>query len=144
MLTIKDKFINKSKLYRNKIIEYIKFNIVGTANFIISQTIYLTLYIIFNINYIIAYTITSIISVSASYYLNSKFTFKEKKYTLKKYMLSFLVYLIEYILNICIILLCVNVVKINKAIAPMITPIFSTIPIFFLMKLVIKPIKSKE
>lgn len=144
MLTIKDKFINKSKLHRNKIIEYLKFNIVGTANFIISQIIYLTLYFIFNINYIIAYTITSIISVSASYYLNSRFTFKEKKYTFKKYMLSFLVYLIEYFLNLFIILLCVNVFKLNKAIAPMITPIFSTIPIFFLMKLVIKPISSRE
>lgn len=124
--------------------EYIKFNIVGTANFIVSQIFYLTLYMIFKVNYIIAYTITSIISISASYYLNSKFTFKEEKYSLKKYVLSFLVYLLEYALNLGIILVLVNMFKFSKAIAPIIAPIFSTIPVFFLMKLVIKPSQSKE
>lgn len=124
--------------------EYIKFNIVGTANFIVSQIFYLTLYMIFKVNYIIAYTITSIISISASYYLNSKFTFKEEKYSLKKYVLSFLVYLLEYALNLGIILVLVNMFKFSKAIAPIVAPIFSTIPVFFLMKLVIKPSQSKE
>lgn len=124
--------------------EYIKFNIVGTANFIVSQIFYLTLYMIFKVNYIIAYTITSIISISASYYLNSKFTFKEEKYSLKKYILSFLVYLFEYALNLGIILVLVNMFKFSKAIAPIVAPIFSTIPVFFLMKLVIKPSQSKE
>ena len=124
--------------------EYIKFNIVVTANFIVSQIFYLTLYMIFKVNYIIAYTITSIISISASYYLNSKFTFKEEKYSLKKYVLSFLVYLLEYALNLGIILVLVNMFKFSKAIAPIIAPIFSTIPVFFLMKLVIKPSQSKE
>ena len=144
MFVIKNKFINKVKLYKNKIMEYIKFNIVGTANFIVSQIFYLTLYMIFKVNYIIAYTITSIISISASYYLNSKFTFKEEKYSLKKYVLSFLVYLLEYALNLGIILVLVNMFKFSKAIAPIIAPIFSTIPVFFLMKLVIKPSQSKE
>lgn len=144
MFVIKNKFINKLKLYKNKIIEYIKFNIVGSINFVVSQIFYLTLYMIFKVNYIIAYTITSIISISASYYLNSKFTFKEEKYSLKKYILSFLVYLFEYALNLGIILVLVNMFKFSKAIAPIIAPIFSTIPVFFLMKLVIKSTKSKE
>lgn len=144
MFIIKDKFINKLKLYKSKIIEYIKFNIVGSINFIVSQIFYLTLYMIFKVNYIIAYTITSIISISASYYLNSKFTFKEEKYSLKKYILSFLVYLFEYALNLGIILVLVNMFKFSKAIAPIVAPIFSTIPVFFLMKLVIKPSQSKE
>lgn len=144
MFIIKNKFINKLKLYKSKIIEYIKFNIVGSINFIVSQIFYLTLYMVFKVNYIIAYTITSIISISASYYLNSKFTFKEEKYSLKKYVLSFLVYLLEYALNLGIILVLVNMFKFSKAIAPIIAPIFSTIPVFFLMKLVIKSSQSKE
>ena len=85
MLLIKNTIINKFKLYKNKIIEYIKFNIIGCANFLVAQCFYLTLYLVFKINYIIAYTITSAISISASYYFNSKYTFKENHYTLKKY-----------------------------------------------------------
>ena len=144
MLTIKDKIVKKFKLYKSKIIEYIKFNIIGTANFVVSQLFYLTLYMIFKMNYIIAYTITSIISISASYYFNSKFTFKDEKYTLKKYLLSFLIYLFEYALNLGIILVLVNIFKFSKAIAPLIVPIFSTIPVFFLMKLVIKHTQTKK
>ncbi|MPN04941.1 hypothetical protein SDC9_152190 [bioreactor metagenome] len=89
MFIIKNTIVEKFKLYKDKIIEYIKFNIIGTANFIVAQIFYLTLYLVFKIDYLIAYTITSIISISASYYLNSKFTFKEQKFSLKKYLLSF-------------------------------------------------------
>lgn len=138
MFIIKDKLIKNFKLYKGKLIEYLKFNLIGTLNFIISQIFYLTLYMFFKINYIIAYTFTSLISISASYYFNSKYTFKEKKYSLKKYFFSFLVYLFEYALNLCIILILVNIFNFSKAIAPLISPIFSTIPVFFLMKLVIK------
>lgn len=138
VLTIKNKILLKLKLYKGKILEYVKFNIIGAANFVLSQIIYLTLYLVFKINYLVAYTATSILSISASYYLNSKFTFRERKYSLKKYLLSFLVYLLEYALNLGIILILVNTFGLSKTIAPIITPIFSTIPVFFLMKLVIK------
>lgn len=136
--------MEKLKLYKDKIIEYIKFNIIGTANFVVAQLFYLTLYLFFKINYLVAYTITSIISITASYYLNSKFTFKEQAYSLKKYLLSFLVYIFEYALNLCIILLLVNMFGLSKAIAPIIAPVFSTIPIFFLMRLVIKHTEEKK
>ncbi len=138
MLIIKNSIINKLKLYKSKIIEYVKFNLIGTANFAVAQIFYLTLYFIFKINYIVAYTITSILSITASYYLNSKFTFKEQKYSLKKYLLSFLVYVFEYTINLGIILAFVNMFGLSKAIAPIIAPVFSTIPVFFLMRLVIK------
>lgn len=92
----------------------------------------------FKVDYLVSYTITSIISITASYYLNSKFTFKDKGYSLKKYLLSFSVYIFEYVLNLVIILILVNILNLNKAIAPIIAPVFSTIPVFFLMRLVIK------
>lgn len=128
----------KFKNLKSKIIEYFKFNLVGIINFAISQIIYLSLYLVFHINYIISYTIVSIISITASYYFNSKYTFKNNHYSLKKYIFSILVYIFEYILNICIILFLVNSFNINKAIAPIITPVFSTIPVFFLMRFIIK------
>ena len=129
---------------KEKIKEYIKFNIIGTINFVVSQGLYLILYLYFHINYIVAYTITSVISITASYFFNSKYTFKENQYTLKKYILSILVYLFEYALNLGFILLLVNKFSINKAIAPIIAPIFSTIPVFFLMRLVIKNKHKKD
>lgn len=143
-MTIKNTIIDKLKFYKDKIIEYIKFNLIGTANFVVAQIFYLTLYLVFKINYLVAYTTTSIISITASYYLNSKFTFKDQKYSLKKYLLSFLVYVFEYALNLGIILALVNLLDLDEAIAPIIAPIFSTIPVFFLMRLVIKHSEEKK
>lgn len=144
MFIIKSEISAKLRCLKGKITEYIKFNIVGTINFIIAQAFYLTLYAKFKVNYIVAYTITSIISVTASYYFNSKYTFKNKNYSFKKYLLSILVYILEYILNLGIILSLVNIFNINRAIAPMIAPIFSTIPVFFLMRLVINKTDNKK
>lgn len=144
MFAIKNTIAEKFKLYKDKIIEYIKFNIIGTANFAVAQLFYLTLYLVFKIDYLIAYTITSVISITASYYLNSRYTFREKKYSLKKYLLSFLVYILEYALNLGVILSLVNIFDLSKAIAPIIAPIFSTIPVFFLMRLVIKHTDEKK
>lgn len=144
MFAIKNTIAEKFKLYKDKIIEYIKFNIIGTANFAVAQLFYLTLYLVFKIDYLIAYTITSVISITASYYLNSRYTFREKKYSLKKYLLSFLVYILEYALNLGVILSLVNIFDLSKAIAPIIAPIFSTIPVFFLMRLVIKNTDEKK
>ncbi len=144
MFTIKNKILDKLRLYKDKIIEYIKFNLIGTANFVVAQIFYLTLYLGFKINYLVAYTTTSIISITASYYLNSKFTFKDQKYSLKKYLLSFLVYVFEYALNLGIILALVNLLGLSEAISPIVAPIFSTIPVFFLMRLVIKHTDEKK
>ncbi|MDO7205657.1 GtrA family protein [Paraclostridium bifermentans] len=73
------------KKYKMKIIEYLKFNAIGITNFVISQMIYISLYLFLEIHYLVAYSITSLISVSASYFLNSKFTFKESNYTAKSF-----------------------------------------------------------
>ena len=130
--------IDKLKFLKGKIKEYIKFNIIGISNFIVSQIFYTILFVIFNLNYIIAYTIISIISITASYFLNSKFTFKSENYSTKKFFLSILVYVFEYILNMGIIIFLVKSFSINEIIAPLIAPVFSTPPVFFLMRFVIK------
>ena len=123
--------IDKLKFLKGKVKEYIKFNIIGTSNFIVSQIFYITLYIV-------AYTITSILSICAAYFLNSKFTFKNENYSAKKFSLSVLVYIFEYILNMGIIIFLVKTFNINEIIAPLIAPIFSTPPVFFLMRAAIK------
>lgn len=123
---------------KGKLREYIKYNIIGMSNFLISQVFYLTLYLLFKINYLVSYTITTVFSVSASYFFNSKFTFDQKKYSLKKFLLTILAYVCEYLLNMTIILFLVNVIGIKKVFAPAIAPVFSTIPMFFLMRFIIK------
>lgn len=130
--------IHKLKSLKEKIKEYIKFNIIGISNFIVSQVFYTILFLVFDLNYILAYTIISIISITASYFLNSKFTFKSENYSTKKFLLSILVYVFEYVLNMGIIIFLVRTFYINEIIAPLIAPVFSTPPVFFLMRLVIK------
>lgn len=135
--------MHNTKKIKGKIIEYIKFNIIGIINFLVSQLIYITLYLFIRINYIIAYTITSILSITAAYFLNSKFTFKEKNYSTKKFSMTALIYIFEYLLNLGIIILMVNVFGISKIIAPIMAPAFSTPPVFFLMRAVIKKKNNK-
>lgn len=122
---------------KGRVREYVKFNIIGIINFIVSQIFYISLHLIFRMNYIIAYTITSILSIIASYILNSKFTFKQDDYSTTKFSLSILVYIFEYIFNMVLIIFFVNVFNINEIISPIIAPVFSTIPVFFLMRAII-------
>lgn len=130
--------LKKFDFIKGKVREYIKFNIVGMSNFAVSQLIYITLYLLFKINYIVSYTITTVFSVCVSYFLNSKFTFKQEKYSLSKFLLTILIYICEYLINMTAILFLVNIIGLNKIIAPIIAPVFSTIPVFFLMRFVIK------
>ena len=118
--------VDKLKFLKGKVKEYIKFNIIGISNFIVSQIFYITLFMVFKF------------SICAAYFLNSKFTFKSENYSAKKFSLSVLVYIFEYILNMGIIIFLVKILGINEIIAPLIAPIFSTPPVFFLMRAAIK------
>lgn len=122
----------KLKFFKSKFKEYLKFNIIGMCNFIVSQIVYISLFSIFKLNYIIAYTLTSILSMSASYFLNSKITFRQNNYCPIKFSLSALVYVLEYIINMFIIVVLVNKFNFSELIAPILAPIVST-PIVFLM-----------
>lgn len=128
----------KIRSVKGKVKEYIKFNIIGISNFLLSQLLYLTLYLGFKIYYLISYSITSVISITASYILNSKLTFNENNYSFKKFSLSTLIYIFEYILNMVIIIGLVKFFNMSKVIAPLVAPIFSTPPVFFMMRHVIK------
>lgn len=130
--------------FKLKLKEYLKFNIIGFSNFVISQLVYISLFSIFKINYIIAYTITSIFSVIASYFLNSKITFKQPRYCAIKLSLSIMVYILEYIINMSVIIFLVNRFNFSQIFAPIITPIVSTPIVFILMRYVIKKTNFKK
>lgn len=128
----------KLRFFKNRLKEYIKFNIVGLGNFIVSQCIYIILFKVFRIHYLFAYTITSFLSVTASYFINSKFTFKQPNYSRVKFYLSILVYILEYVINMSVIIFLVNKLNFHEIIAPLISPIFSTPIVYLLMAIVIK------
>lgn len=130
--------INRFQFFKKKLEEYIKFNIIGTINFIVSQILYITLFTVFKLDFIISYTIISVLSIIVSYFINSKLTFETNSYSVKKLFLTTLVYVFEYILNLTIIILLVLTFNINEILAPIIAPIFSTLPTFLLIKTVIK------
>ena len=62
---------------------------------------------------------------------------KVKAIQLKIFFISFS-YILNYILNMGIIIFLVKILGINEIIAPLIAPIFSTPPVFFLMRAAIK------
>ena len=59
--------VDKLKFLKGKVKEYIKFNIIGISIYSISN-FYITLFMVFKFNYIVAYTITSILSICAAYF----------------------------------------------------------------------------
>lgn len=128
------------KIIPNKKIlaEYLKYNIVGSINFIVCQIIYVILLFKFKINYIIAYTICNFISACFSYTVNSKITFGESKYSFKNFIKVYCSHLFEYFLNISIVAILVEMLHISKVLSPMITPIVTTPLIFILVKKSIK------
>lgn len=134
----------KFDFIKGKVREYIKFNIVGISNFTVSQILYLTLCLLFKVNYIVSYSITTVFSVTLSYLLNSKFTFKQESYSLRKFLLTILVYICEYSINITAILFLVNVIGLSEVVAPLIAPVFSTVPVFFLMRFAMRIDNNKE
>lgn len=123
---------------KSKAKEYIKFNIVGISNFLISQCFYITLNIVFKINYILAYTVTSVLSVIASYIFNTKYTFREENFSTKKFSLTVLIYILQYIINMGSIIAMVNIFNIGEILASFFAPAISTPIVFILMRLAIK------
>lgn len=123
---------------RKTLMEYLKYNIVGSINFIVCQIIYVILLFKFKINYVIAYTICNFISACFSYIVNSKVTFEESKYSIKNFIKVYCSHLFEYFLNLAIVTTLIEILHISKILAPMITPVITTPLIFILVKKSIK------
>lgn len=132
-LKFKIAFFNK-----NILDEYIKYNILGSINFLICHIIYISLCHYFNINYKLAYTICNVISSLLSYIFNLKITFKQKNFSIKDFLKVYLSHIIEYFLNIMIVTFLVEIFKISELIAPIIAPALTTPLTFILVRLSLK------
>lgn len=126
--TLLTRFINK---------EFLFFLIIGIANTVITYSLYL---ILLNfLSYFFAYTISYIVGIFCSYFLNSKFVFKAK-ISLKKVLKYPIVYIVQYLIGLLLVFLLVDLFHLKKELAPSIV-IILTIPITYLLSKFI--LKSK-
>lgn len=119
--------------YLNK--EFLKFIVSGVLNTLATYIIYL-LFLNY-IGYSISYTISYVSGIFISYYLNSLFVFKEKL-SLKKFIKYPIVYIAQYLINLCMVFLFVEKLGLSAQIVPLVV-ILITLPITYLLsKLIIK------
>src|SRR5689334_23236061 len=113
--------------------EFFRFLLMGVINTVATYAIYF--FSMTFLSYTLSYTLSYVIGIFISYYLNSKFVFKEK-FSLAKAFRFPLVYVVQYILSILLLRFFVEIILINKSIAPILIVII-TVPITFLLSRVI-------
>ncbi len=112
--------------------QFINFGIVGVSN----TGIYLALYYVllfFNVDYIISYCISFVVSVLNAYYWNNRYVFKKQtKGHVKPFLKTFCAYGSTFILSLGLLILMVDYMGISKTIAPVIN-LLITVPLNFLL-----------
>ena len=115
--------------------EFVRFLLVGGFNTILGYVIYALF--LFITPYRVAFTMSYVVGIFSSYYLNSRFAFKTQL-TLRKALQYPLVYVVQYVMGIVLITFWVDVVGIPEILGLPFAIIF-TIPVTFtLSRLIIK------
>lgn len=122
--------------YLNK--EFIKFVVSGLINTGLTYIVYLIL--LKYMDYTFAYSISYISGILISYLLNSLFVFKER-ISFKKFLKFPLIYIVQYLINLSMVFIFVDQLKLSAQIVPIIV-ILITIPITYLLSKII--IKGKK
>lgn len=111
--------------------EFSRFILWGGINTLAGYLIYLVLLIF--LPYLVSYSIAYILGILLSYFLNSKLVFK-RELRLSKAVKYPLVYVTQYLLGTISLYLLVQVLRINKLVAPVLV-VLLTIPVtYFLSK----------
>lgn len=109
--------------------------VMGGVNTLLTYIFYLFLLMLFS--YTIAFIISYVSGIIISYFLNSLFVF-ESKVSLKKAMRFPIVYIVQFSLNLFLLWLLVDILKLQETIAPLVAIVF-TIPITYgITKLVLE------
>lgn len=118
--------------------EYIKYNLLGSINFIICHIIYICLCNYLNINYKLSYIICNFISSLLSYIFNLKITFNQKSFLIKDFIKVYVSHIIEFLCNISLVTILVEFLKLSELIAPIIVPVITTPLAFYLVRVSLK------
>lgn len=127
---------------KDKLIQFIKFGLVGLSNVVVSYVIYVIVLLLFqrfelfaDTDYLIAQIVGYVISIFWSFYLNNKYVFKSELKTswIVALMKSFAAYSFTgIILNSVLSYIWVEMVGINKMVTPIINLLIN-VPINFIL-----------
>lgn len=113
------------------IVQFVKFGIVGVSNTAIGLGIYyLMLWLGFA--YLIANTVSWVISVFNAFYWNNRYVFKNDTHWFKALIKTYVSYGASFIAGSILLIIYVEVFNISDRIAPLLTLVLS-IPMNFLM-----------
>ena len=112
-----------------KSIQFRKFIIAGVLNALLTYTLYVLLATYYR--YEIAYGLSYAAGIVISYLLNARYVFNEK-YTLKTFFRYPLVYVFQYLLCFVMLYVLVEVMSLDKYLAPLIVIVLS-IPFTFIL-----------
>jgi putative flippase GtrA len=120
----------------NTIIQFIKFGLVGVSNTIISYCVYLLL-IQFEMQYILASVIGFLASIVNAFYWSNKYVFPQNDGEKRPLIKSFIKLLLSYsgtglVLQNLLLFLWVDMISVNKSIAPLLNLII-TIPLNYIL-----------
>ena len=116
---------------RESFIQFVKFGLVGVSNTIIALAVYYAL-IWLDMNYLLANTISWIVSVFNAFYWNNRYVFKNEAYWLKSLFRTYVSYGASFLIGSALLYIFIEFCGISKNIAPLLTLVVS-IPLNFLL-----------
>jgi putative flippase GtrA len=117
-------------------IPFVRFVLVGVINTLLTYIIYAAGLLFFK--YAIAYTISFMIGVVISYYLNTSFAFNSAL-SVKKAIRFLSAYLLQYLFGLSILYIFVNLLGFSVFIAPVFVLCFSVPVTYLLVKSALGP-----
>lgn len=119
--------------YKNLLIQFLKFGIVGFSNTVISLAVYY-IFVYFGVHYLVANGIGFVISVMNAFYWNSKYVFTDKTETsnLKAFSKVFASYGGSFCISTVLIFLLVDLFRVSEWLAPLLRLVV-TVPLNFVM-----------
>lgn len=114
--------------------QFARFVICGIINTLVTYLIYLGC--LYRVTYAIAYTISFVSGIFISYYLNSRYAFRQEL-SWRKALKYPVVYLAQYLLGIGSLYLLVELIGVSQVIAPVFVVLITVPATFFLSRRVI-------
>lgn len=107
--------------------EFGRFIVVGGINTVVTYIVYVALVAV--LRYPVAYSVTYVLGIVLSYYLNARFVFRRKLRATVALQYP-IVYLLQYLLGLVLLYALVEIGHFSKLIAP-IFALFITVPITY-------------
>lgn len=125
--------MKRFKKYKDLLIQFVKFGMVGLSNTFISLAVYYIL-VYFRIHYLLANACGFVISVINAFYWNNKYVFKDKTETsiVRAFLKVFASYGGSFCISTGLIFVMVNLLGISEWLAPLLRLVV-TVPINFLL-----------